>query len=396
VQQLPLQAILRQFSQALDKSQNLSRPEIQRRQAMLIEKLCRHARATVPFYRDSGRLDALFDGDGTFHLDRWGEVPILTRTEIVDHHDAMLSERLPQEMLPVSDDGTSGSTGVPLKIKRTFMQTVAAHALISRAVNWNECGPITRLAVTDVLRADSDDGSQRKRAGAPGEQTIIPAHLSAAEQVAMIGHLRPTHVIAFPNLAEAWIGTGRRDELSSIKTMFSTGEVLRPEARSVLERELGIAVVNLYSATEAGPIAIAGGDGRLRISEETLLLEQPDGPVDPSRPVPVIVTPFYAYAMPLIRYAIGDYVRFSARRVRDTLGLRRLDSVLGHIVQETLDDVVLKFVTPATPDAQTVDRCVRALGKMVPGFNIRIQLVDRIDDDRANGKRFESCLSLVR
>jgi hypothetical protein len=65
------------------------------------------------------------------------------------------------------------------------------------------------------------------------------------------------------------------------------------------------------------------------------------------------------------------------------------------LVQETIDQLVMKIVTPAAPDAEALAKCREALEKMVPGFDIRLEVVDRIDDDRANGKRFESCLSLL-
>jgi phenylacetate-CoA ligase len=428
VHDIPIDAISRHFSAAIEKSQDLARPEVQRRQTQLLEKLCRHARQHVPFYRDTKRLDPLFRQDGSFSRDGWDDVPILTRGEAVDNEVALTAEKVPSEMLPVADDRTSGSTGTPFRIKRSFMQAISSHVLFERAAKWNKCGPITKLAITDVVPVEARDhhadGAQEVN---ESSSVIVPAHLDPLKQIEIIARYKPSHIIAFPNLVQAWMETGNFGALASLRTMFSTGEVLRPEIRDMLERQLKVRVINFYSATETGPIAVAGPDGRLRISEEALLLEQPDGPVDPSRPVLVTATPFYAYAMPLIRYATGDYVRFSSRRPRESVGLRRLEAVLGRernlfrrrdgariwpavhgdvigdiiplrgwqLVQETIDQLVMKIVTPAAPDAEALAKCREALEKMVPGFDIRLEVVDRIDDDRANGKRFESCLSLL-
>lgn len=391
---------------------------------MLLEKLCRHARVNVPFYRDSGRLDPVFRKDGAFDRSRWTEIPILTRAEAQDNEKALQAEKVPPEMLPLMDDRTSGSTGTPLRIKRTSMQAIYSQVLLQRSVNWNNCGPVSRLAVTDVVAQDGEHGAT----GPSSEQNIIvPAHLPPSAQMDIIAREKPSHAIVFPNLVESWIDTGDLEKLASLRAIFTTGEVLRPEIRALLDRSLKTLVVNLYSATETGPIAIGGPDGRLRVSEEIMLLEQPSGPVDPSRPVAVTATPFYAYGMPLLRYATGDYIRFSARRPREAVGLRRLETVLGRerslfrrrdgsriwpavhgdvlgdiiplrgwqLVQETFDDIVLKIVTPIIPSPDAIIRCRSALEKMVPGFTTRIEIVEHIVDERATGKRFESCISLL-
>jgi len=421
----PVSEIARHFAGALAKSQNLSQPEIARRQTMLLEKLCRHARSHVPFYRDSKRLDPLFTKGGNFDLSGWQDVPVLTRAEARENEDALKAEIIPPEMLPVSGDRTSGSTGTPLFIRRSFIQMISSRALFDRAVQWNKCGPIHRLAITDVV--ERVDEHESVAPSDPRSPIVIPAHLPPLAQMQIVAREKPSHAIVFPNLVESWIETGQLDHLASLRVVFSTGEILRPHVRVALERKLNVRVIDLYSATETGPIAIAGPDGRLRVSEETLLLEQPSGPIDPSRPVQVIATPFYAYAMPLLRYATGDYVRFSARRPRESIALRRLEGVLGRerslfrrrdgtriwpavhgdiigdiielrgwqLVQETLDDIVLKIITPMDATAEQLSRCGSALAKMVPGFNVRVEVVDRIADERATGKRFESCLSLI-
>jgi phenylacetate-CoA ligase len=419
---------MKRFAAAMADSQNLPRPDIERRQHLLLEKLCRHARTHVPYYRDSRHLDPLFRKDGSFDLAGWPDVPVLTRAIAQVNEEALHADIIPREMLPMSDDRTSGSTGTPLRIKRTFMQAIASQVLLERAATWNRCGPLRRLAITDVIEEhegskDSNDALSND-AGSP---VIVPAHLDPAEQVALVESARPSHLIAFPNLIEAWIESGAAPRLASLRAIFTTGEVLRPEIRQVIDKQLKCPVINLYSSTETGPIAIGGPDQRLRVSEEIMLLEQPSGPINPSRPVQVVATPFYAYAMPLIRYATGDYIRYSARTPRDALGLRRLETVLGRerslfrrrdgthiwpavhgdvigdivplrgwqLVQETLDDIVLRIVTPGELTIEAAANCRDALAKMVPGFNIRIERTDRIEDDRATGKRFESCLSLV-
>lgn len=66
------------------------------------------------------------------------------------------------------------------------------------------------------------------------------------------------------------------------------------------------------------------------------------------------------------------------------------------LVQESYDDIKLKIVTSTSPSEDQFARIRAELSRMVPGFSVSLQLVDAIADDRAHGKRFESCLSLVQ
>ena len=59
------------FYATLQKTPLLSRQAIVDYQRKLLEKLLRHARAQVPYYRDSGRLDVLFGADGKINWARW-------------------------------------------------------------------------------------------------------------------------------------------------------------------------------------------------------------------------------------------------------------------------------------------------------------------------------------
>ncbi len=81
-------------------------------------------------------------------------------------------------------------------------------------------------------------------------------------------------------------------------------------------------IVDLYSTSETGPIAVEGPSRRsstrqLSICEENVFMEEPARRTGRAQPVQVIVTPYYSFGTPLIRYAPGDYASSamaSARR----------------------------------------------------------------------------------
>jgi len=92
-------------------------------------------------------------------------------------------------------------------------------------------------------------------------------------------------------------------------------------------------VMDLYSGSEFGPIAVE--DIRLQrfmVCEESALVEfQACGEFVSSEGtlVELVFTPFYNYAMPLIRYATGDYAVIDADPIPDPRSLRQLKRVAG-------------------------------------------------------------------
>jgi phenylacetate-CoA ligase len=421
------EAAARQFAREFAVSQNFPRAEIVRRQWMLIEALCRHARTHIPFYRDTGRLDPIFRKDGRFDPAGWKDIPILTRSEARDHEAALTAERLPQAMTPLLRDSSSGSTGTALVHYVTALQGAAAKALIGRALLWNKCPQIERVVTIEGSSTPDDLSNVAPEPRIVGAAMELPHRLPPREQVRHIARHRPTHAIHYPSVVLSWVETGDLEALSSLKVIICVGEVLRPETRKRIEEALGATVVNCYSASELGPIAIEGPGGHLRLSEETMLVEDLTAADQPSAPSPLVATPFYGHATGLIRYAPGDFVRFGAPSQTDSPALRRLEAVLGRqrnlfvrrdgtrffpaiwgdhfravadsrewqVVQETLDEIVLRIVIPHGRVEAEIEQLKRLVEGMVPGFAARVEIVDAITDGRAHGKGNEQCVSLI-
>ena len=276
--------------------------------------------ANVPFYRDSGRLKPLFRADGAFDLAGWNDVPVLTRNEAKANEDALHARVTPPDMGELAAYSTSGSTGTPLKFRQTLVQRVASEVLINRALLWNDLWPMQAFAMSKSVAPTS--------APPPGI-LIVPAELEFAVQVDMLRRHRTTHALALPSVAAAWAEAAGAGGLPDLKAVLVAGSVLTAETRARIERGLGAKVVNLYSASELGPVAAEGPDGRLRVNEEIVWLEGPRSAAEAKSATPVVVTPLFAFATPLIRYAPGDYVRFSTATPKRAPGLRRLEAVIG-------------------------------------------------------------------
>jgi phenylacetate-CoA ligase len=416
---LPAEIIFQQLTQAFARSQDFSRHEVLGRQTALLERLVRHADAHVPFYRDGKRLKSLFRADGSFDITGWNDVPILTRNEAKAHEGELQSDSIPTDMGGLETSSTSGSTGTPLKFRRTFVQRVASEVLLNRALRWRRLWPVQRFATSIYTGVAS--------APAPG-MLNVPAGLDFAQQIELLRQNQTTHAIAAPSIAAAWADAATEQDLPDLIAVIATGEVLRPETRTKIERKLKVKVVNLYSTSELGPIASEGPDGRLRISEETLFLEGPSATTDPKVPTCVVVTPFYAFGTPLIRYAPGDYVRFSKANIKNAPGLRRLEDVIGRqrnllrqpdgslfiprhflarvletildyrewqLVQTSLMDIMLRIVVPHPPSSQQWGALQEYVKNSLPNHNTSVVIVDRIENNISSGKAYDMFLSLI-
>jgi phenylacetate-CoA ligase len=96
----------------------------------------------------------------------------------------------------------------------------------------------------------------------------------------------------------------------SLKVCVVTSEMLFEEDKILLERQLGVPVVNEYGSSEIGIIAFENPDGEWLVNAETLFVEILD---ENNQPVPygtegkIVITSLHNKAHPFIRYEVGDY-----------------------------------------------------------------------------------------
>jgi phenylacetate-CoA ligase len=331
--------LTQRFFETLLRTQYLSPEHTLQYQRRLLERLVRHARVTAPFYRDSGRLDVLFTKDDRIDWERWGEVPVLTRSMAQANSDALYAESMPADCGEIRTGTTSGSTGRPLAFRTSTIQAVANTAVQERGYVW--AGLPDKLTVGLFLGTKPGEGQYPMGSlyttevrGARREIHQLDVGTTLEQQCDWLARIRPDIVMGYPgvltliarNLPAAL--TGHRFRLA-----VCVGEVVTPQKRADLEAGFGCPMMEFYTGSEFGIVAVEDRNaGRLLVAEETLLLEL-DLPSDPALTednlAEVIVTPFYNYAMPLIRYAPGDLAEADTAPASDARTLRRLIRIAG-------------------------------------------------------------------
>ena len=284
-----------------------------------LAQLLRHAKATVPFYKT--RLDPIFRSNGDIDWDRWHEIPIVARNNLVKDRESMLATKLLDGHGAVWDVFSSGSSGTPITTRHNVLEGCVSQAVVYRAQRWHGMD----WSASSVIWFGNDN---QKAAWPEGAQmsSWAPDWLGASQRGKNFAINRATpeeNVLEFILRKGARYLSGRPKGLQSIAlaaerlnisinldvvTTFSTG--VTDDEREDFRRIFNARPVSLYSSGEGCKMAISCHTGtHYHINSELNYLEILDdggNPCEIGQPGRVIITPIYNTAQPLIRYEQGD------------------------------------------------------------------------------------------
>jgi phenylacetate-CoA ligase len=425
-----------QFVSRLQQTQWLSAEELTLYQRPLIERLVRHAATQTEFYPE--RLAALFHGadarTAQIDLACWPSVPIIDRADVIQYVDQMKARQVPQDTGGIRQGESSGSTGRKLVHLRSEIADVIANCMWDRVYELFELNLSGSLAFItydkDGRYAYPHGGTARcwNHTNPEAEVHILDVGASPAAQLDWLERVRPAHVMTYPMMLRevAELALARSSALR-LETFISTGEILDASDRAAIERAFGCRVIDVYGVREIGQVAFQCPDGAgYHFCSEAVLCELVDdqgAPVRPGEFGRVVVTALYNYAMPFIRYEIGDYAQASVSPCSCGRGLPSIDHIGGRtrnmlvlpdgskrrvvfdwisqslsyrqiqIVQKTIYSIEIRYLpeSSAEPDLADLTRLLRE--KFFPGVTVELVPVKRIE--RGAGMKFEQFISQV-
>lgn len=119
-----------------------------------------------------------------------------------------------------------------------------------------------------------------------------------------------------PSLVRGLAKLAADDLEPGLKKILTAGEVVDASLRSLAAKRLGATIHDKYSTQEAGCMAIQCPEcTSYHVQSEAVIVEvlddsgRPCGPGEIGR---VVVTPFFNFATPLIRYDVGDFAEVGA------------------------------------------------------------------------------------
>ncbi|MDA0238929.1 MAG: phenylacetate--CoA ligase family protein [Proteobacteria bacterium] len=282
-----------------------------------VHTLVRHAQATVPFYRDRLSASAKLPA-AEFSLDTLRDIPLLTRSEIVDAGSALVTTALPAGHLSMRDVRTSGSTGRPVTVKSSAMTGLFFRSMNLRHHLWHR----RDLSGKYVAIMTMKPGETRRdfNGWAVGFKTGPAVGFSYGlpidELVNLVLDEEPDYLQIRPSTLEELIRqsvlVGRKP--SRLKQACTQSEMVSDELRALCRDAWGAKISDIYSSEELGFIALQCPDAaHYHVQSENCLVEIIDdagAPCPPGTMGRVVVTSLNNFASPLIRYELGDYATF--------------------------------------------------------------------------------------
>jgi phenylacetate-CoA ligase len=306
------QALALQFQ--FERNQWLPAAALEQAQFGQLACLLEEARRHIPYWRET--LDRA-DCPGAAPLDRarLQSLPVLLRRDVQALGDQLLNRSLDRAHGPVVPGNTSGSTGEPVRFYRTGITQHFWRACTLREHLWQCRDFAGKLA---AIRSNVERGS------APhwGEATENVVHTGPSvglnirtdleAQLDWLVAENPDYLLTHPSNLRALAARAleRGAALPRLKQLRTFGEQLTADTVALCRRAWGVGIADTYSSEETGYLALQCEHGAYHVQSESVLLEVVDDAgraCAPGECGRVLVTTLQNFAMPLIRYEIGDY-----------------------------------------------------------------------------------------
>jgi phenylacetate-CoA ligase len=280
-----------------------------------LRRLLRHAHRRGPFHRI--RLDESgFSASEPHGVRDLAHLPIMTKRDIQRsaEHDLIAEGCDPAGLI---ERRTTGSTGQPLCIRRTWFEERILGALRWRALRSMGARSTHRFA--EIEEPLPDDPSDR------GELHGLLQRLGLYRQLRVDALRTPAEILqqldAFaPDVISGYAGVVARiaravpapGQALSPQLVAIHSDTLTPQMRGAISSGFQAPVFEIYDCNECNVVAWECREtGALHTCDDSTIVEvlRPDGtPAEPGEAGEIVVTALHSFAMPFIRYRIGDVV----------------------------------------------------------------------------------------
>lgn len=417
------------LSWQLGRSQWWSPEALRARQLQQLRCLAAHAIAQVPRY--AGAACALGTDAARLEENGFARWPVLPKRDVRADPESLHARTYPATHGDWKETLTSGSTGEPVRVRHTALFGVMARALVAREHLLRRRDLSRKFA---AIRLAAPGGMApgwglMSIAFDTGPSTTIDVGAGLSQQLAWLMAEAPGYLLGYPsNLRALILEAGRLGKRpAGLLELISFGEMIAPDLRETARSRWGVEVIDTYSCREAGSLAFQCPECEaFHVNAEGVYLEvlREDGePCKAGETGRVVITPLHNFAMPLIRYEIGDFAE-----VGDTCpcgrGLPTLARIVGRVtrmavdptgrrywpglrasyltkiapfrqlqlVQHTAEEIELRYVLDGTLENEARQRCAGALAEML-GYPYRVRFTPLEEIPRGPGGKFEDFVS---
>jgi phenylacetate-CoA ligase len=265
----------------------------------------------VPYYRDQRWAERVRAGKAVGFV----EIPYTLDSDVKKNAEAFCAVDVPPEHGSISEKFTSGTAGVSLKVRKTalhYLINARQNRLLKRGWNFSK----HRVVVsTDQATKEFPKGSVQVKHKGDLQNHVIRS-FESREIAKLVESCRPSLLASRPTVVQGALQEMGHD-LSSLQLVSTVGESLPPQFKHALRRYPGLAHCDVYGAVETGIIgATCRHCGTYHLAHDHLIIQVLN---DSAQPVPpgeigrIAATPLFNYAMPLLKYMLGDLVEVAAK-----------------------------------------------------------------------------------
>ena len=307
------QALAAQFQ--LEQSQWWPPGKLEAAQLRQLAQLLRHAHDQVPFYRERW-AQAGYRPAAALTAEKFAALPLLTRSDLQQNFEALKARTVPAGHGAVSADRTTGSTGTPVKFLKTGLTRFYWQAMTLRDHLWQRRDFSGVLA---VIRSMTEPGAYAGWGPSTdvvlrtGASHVLEVSADVDAQLDWLAEKNPDYLLTLATNAKALAmrSLERGVKLPRLREVRVFGEMLPSDARELCRRAWNVPLTDSYSSNEVGYMALQCPEQQhYHVPAEVNrieVLDEQGRPCAPGQVGRVVVTALHNFALPLIRYAIGDY-----------------------------------------------------------------------------------------
>jgi len=305
----------RRFYELLKRTEWYPPQQLRELQEIRLRQLVRHLYLHVPYYANIMQACDLTPED-IRTIDDLQKLPLLTKAEVREnlYFDLIADNHHKPEMLKVA---TSGSTGEPLVVYAERRQLEMRWASTLRAAEWTgwRFGDRQARLWHQTLGMSRGQVFKERLDAWFMRRLFIPAYemndRNITELLDRLRKFRPVLIDGYAEIFNFLAHYARKHGVTGIepKAIMTSAQIMPPQVRQIIEQEFKTHVFDKYGSREFSGIAYecSHHQGHHVMAESYIVEILREGrPARAGELGEVVITDLNNYAMPLVRYRIGD------------------------------------------------------------------------------------------
>ena len=352
------------------------------------------------------------------------KIPFLTKEDIRKNFDDLIVKRINLKKCRIVP--TSGSTGTPLKIvydekSDDFSKAVNLRSHIANGLNFND----NWFNIGDTRTAQKRTWFQKLGFFSLQQLSLFE---NVENQVKILKNKNATIITGYPSQLRLISEYLIKNKINlNIKRVFSTAELLEPQTREIIKRGFGCDVIDLFGCIEVNRTAweCEKHEG-YHIDIDSVVFEILDSngnPVKDEETGEIVYTSLNNFAMPLIRYKVGDMATSFTKKCscgRRLPLIKRIDGrndsfiltkkggkispilialIFKHskgidsykVIQESYENITIEIVKGNKFSGEELEKIKEEFRKYYGNFKFKIMYKNRIEMEKSGKIRSVIC-----